>query len=475
MRKVHQITAGAPRASTAPRSEPVAARFVAWPATAPAAGAAPQTARVWKRRFVFPLSCRFCRQDNPAGAKFCIECGAPMHLKSCDACSAVNDRAATRCHKCGDAFCAEPGGACAGPGRDAEPPPPLASIPDASRAGLLPATADHDSSIPLSAEVPGVARRPAHSIRLALAILLVGAASFAADAILHPPAEPEFGKRESIDGTRLQAPAADPGRRPSDPADDGGVPRPQPAAWSPGDGSVARTEPAWPPTPADSAGPARSAGPADSGGPAESTGPAGLTNAPEPNESAASAAWASARPAPERAVSTESGEPQVPALASANGPDGRAAATAGDSPASAADSTPAVAPGGSAASPSSGAAPAAAPRPSAASVRTSSSAGSARRQPTAKAQPATLKARPTAARAAQATPGPVQPRAEAQSVDASPPAAGARTESEPPERKALPSTQPPAPADADRAAPWVPPRLYQGQGSSVRADGRAPA
>jgi len=45
--------------------------------------------------------CKFCGHDNPASAKYCNECAAPLHLKPCNECEAVNDRAATRCYKCG--------------------------------------------------------------------------------------------------------------------------------------------------------------------------------------------------------------------------------------------------------------------------------------------------------------------------------------------------------------------------------------
>ena len=45
--------------------------------------------------------CPFCNRRNPAGAKFCNDCGSPLDLKPCNQCDAVNDQAATTCYKCG--------------------------------------------------------------------------------------------------------------------------------------------------------------------------------------------------------------------------------------------------------------------------------------------------------------------------------------------------------------------------------------
>ena len=48
-----------------------------------------------------PAQCIFCAHVNPAGAKFCNDCGSPLHLKPCRQCDAINDRAARRCYNCG--------------------------------------------------------------------------------------------------------------------------------------------------------------------------------------------------------------------------------------------------------------------------------------------------------------------------------------------------------------------------------------
>jgi ribosomal protein L40E len=47
--------------------------------------------------------CYFCDHRNPGDAKFCNDCGSPLHLKPCNQCDAVNHQAATNCSKCGAA------------------------------------------------------------------------------------------------------------------------------------------------------------------------------------------------------------------------------------------------------------------------------------------------------------------------------------------------------------------------------------
>ncbi len=47
--------------------------------------------------------CAFCDHRNPAGSKFCNDCAAPLHLKPCNQCDAVNHQTATSCYKCGAA------------------------------------------------------------------------------------------------------------------------------------------------------------------------------------------------------------------------------------------------------------------------------------------------------------------------------------------------------------------------------------
>jgi hypothetical protein len=53
------------------------------------------------------LSCRFCSEANPAGARFCNGCGSPLHLKPCPKCEAITDLLMGSCHQCGYSFDAE--------------------------------------------------------------------------------------------------------------------------------------------------------------------------------------------------------------------------------------------------------------------------------------------------------------------------------------------------------------------------------
>jgi hypothetical protein len=50
---------------------------------------------------MFSPQCPFCDHTNPADAKFCNECGSPLHLKPCKQCDAINDRSAKKCYNCG--------------------------------------------------------------------------------------------------------------------------------------------------------------------------------------------------------------------------------------------------------------------------------------------------------------------------------------------------------------------------------------
>lgn len=51
-----------------------------------------------------PLQCFFCQHTNPANASFCNGCGSQLNLQPCPHCSAVDNRSATHCYKCGAAF-----------------------------------------------------------------------------------------------------------------------------------------------------------------------------------------------------------------------------------------------------------------------------------------------------------------------------------------------------------------------------------
>ncbi|HEY6826920.1 MAG TPA: zinc ribbon domain-containing protein, partial [Gemmatimonadaceae bacterium] len=49
-------------------------------------------------------SCHFCARANPAGSKFCNDCGEPLDLKPCSHCDAFNHVAVDRCYQCGTPF-----------------------------------------------------------------------------------------------------------------------------------------------------------------------------------------------------------------------------------------------------------------------------------------------------------------------------------------------------------------------------------
>ena len=48
--------------------------------------------------------CNFCDHGNPPGAKYCNDCGSPLHLKPCNECGAVNEGSVPSCYKCGAKF-----------------------------------------------------------------------------------------------------------------------------------------------------------------------------------------------------------------------------------------------------------------------------------------------------------------------------------------------------------------------------------
>ncbi len=53
-------------------------------------------------------ACRVCGQDNPEGAKFCLECGTPFAAAACPSCGADNPAGAKFCLECGTALAAAP-------------------------------------------------------------------------------------------------------------------------------------------------------------------------------------------------------------------------------------------------------------------------------------------------------------------------------------------------------------------------------
>jgi len=85
-----------------------------------------------------PTQCPFCSHHNPRGARFCNECGSPLHLAPCEHCDAVNEIDTRACYRCGAALHRAPADASipievTGAGRDSggEELRPLADVPEA--------------------------------------------------------------------------------------------------------------------------------------------------------------------------------------------------------------------------------------------------------------------------------------------------------------------------------------------------------
>lgn len=53
---------------------------------------------------MFATICSFCQHENQPGARFCAECGSPLHLKVCQACGKVSDVQSLNCESCGAVF-----------------------------------------------------------------------------------------------------------------------------------------------------------------------------------------------------------------------------------------------------------------------------------------------------------------------------------------------------------------------------------
>jgi hypothetical protein len=50
------------------------------------------------------IQCPFCQHENTPGARFCADCGSPLHLKPCPKCGKVDDVAVKLCAGCGMVF-----------------------------------------------------------------------------------------------------------------------------------------------------------------------------------------------------------------------------------------------------------------------------------------------------------------------------------------------------------------------------------
>jgi hypothetical protein len=50
------------------------------------------------------LQCLFCSHFNPAGTRFCNDCGSPLNLRPCPQCGAIDNRTEKKCYKCSAEF-----------------------------------------------------------------------------------------------------------------------------------------------------------------------------------------------------------------------------------------------------------------------------------------------------------------------------------------------------------------------------------
>src|SRR5690348_12956696 len=115
-------------------------------------------------------NCHFCAHANPAGSKFCNQCGSPLDLKPCAQCEAMNHIAVDRCYQCGAPFAAaqdrefaEVAASAAGAS---------AGVPGAVERGIESASPGQEPANPLPDRIPVVlsqrmdpASRPADALR----------------------------------------------------------------------------------------------------------------------------------------------------------------------------------------------------------------------------------------------------------------------------------------------------------------------
>ena len=86
--------------------------------------------------------CPFCQHGNPAVAKFCNDCGSPLHLEQCSQCGAINDHAATNCYQCGAEIAVTPATTEAAPTSSIAQPEASSSLSRARRLDVLRESAD---------------------------------------------------------------------------------------------------------------------------------------------------------------------------------------------------------------------------------------------------------------------------------------------------------------------------------------------
>jgi hypothetical protein len=201
-----------------------------------------------------PLTCGFCHQDNPADAKYCNACGAPLGATPCTHCGTTNEASSTTCRTCGEPVgkAADDGMFLPLPPADAHRPEPVS--PDAAWDAPMflldePKSAGQDAAAPVSPSgtAPARGKRTSPIVVIVVATL---AALGAIGSLFHRPAPPDAAApdapaREAAGRVQPAGPPAAPAPAPVVPA---AAERPAaPAARTPATPPPARAEPAAPP------------------------------------------------------------------------------------------------------------------------------------------------------------------------------------------------------------------------------------
>jgi hypothetical protein len=174
-----------------------------------------------------PLTCGFCHQGNPADAKYCNACGAPLAAVPCTHCGTTNEAGATACRTCGEPVgkAADDGMFLPLPPADAHRPEPVS--PDAAWDAPMflldePKSAGPDAAAPVapSGTTPAGSKRTSPIVVIVVATL---AALGAIGSLFYrsaPPdaAAPEVSVQEAAGRVQPAEPPAAPAPAPAVPA-----------------------------------------------------------------------------------------------------------------------------------------------------------------------------------------------------------------------------------------------------------------
>jgi cytoskeletal protein RodZ len=188
---------------------------------------------------MFAVQCSFCQHENVPGARFCAECGSPLHLKVCPnpQCGKVSDVDATRCENCGTPF---PKIALAQPGAASD------AAPSGSDGGSPAAVAGHNAS---TGSKPGMSAWPL----IIVALVAGGLPLLWVNRSLLPAPKTWQPQSEAAKPANPPVPAAAPVAPKRAPAVQAAIspPPPAPAQTAPAE-TAAPTEPAKPAAVAES-------------------------------------------------------------------------------------------------------------------------------------------------------------------------------------------------------------------------------